>query len=591
MGKAQRYNMAIVGNCSYLAYIDVKASVKWLCWPRFDDSFVFGSLLDEERGGQFDVTPQAPFTSQQAYLNNTNVVVTTFQVNDDTFEVTDFAPRFGIHERYHKPTQFFRRIRPLKGTPRIRVSCRPRGHYGEVEAQALSGSNHISYTGLHTPLRLTTNLAKSYILTEKFFPLTEDVYLVMSCGEPFEAPLRDTFEEFLNRTTIYWRDWVKATYIPSIFQKELIRSALTLKIHQYEDTGAIIAAGTTSLPEAPGSGRNWDYRYCWIRDAYFSLAALNSLGHFTEGQRYANYILGLAEDYSELRPVYKIDGSSDMTEREIDLAGHHGEKPVRVGNQAHQQVQNDVYGQVLLSLVPLYIDARLDTENSPPIRLINDLLKAMELRLEDPDAGIWELRGIRHIHLATVLFHWAGAGAAIKIAQHKGEKEIGKRAQLLRQRAADLIEKCWRPHLGIYASHVDGDDLDAAGFLLLTMGYLAPSDPKAKSHLHGLAKGLMSPSGFIYRYRAHDDFGETHSSFLICQFWYAESLAVIGETAEAEKELHKILSTANHVGLMSEDVDATGQEQWGNFPQTYSHVGLINAACRLARRLDRAVFN
>ncbi len=587
MDEVHRYRYAIVGNCSYIAYITPETSLSWLCWPRPDDSFVFGQMLDEAGGGWFRLVPRGDYTSRQRYLTNTNVLSTTLEGEDWAMEVIDFAPRFAHHDRHFKPLQFFRVVRRLRGTPRLRVECRPRGQYGMATPTVLEGSNHLSYAGLHVPLRLTTNAPKTHVQHEREFALGEDLYFVLSCGEPFEAPLRETAESFLQKTIRYWRDWVKGTYVPPIFQEEMVRAALTLKIHQYEDTGAILAAGTTSLPEFPGHGRNWDYRYCWVRDTYFSLAALNGLGHFWEAEKYSQFLLGLTEDFRDLPPVFRLDGSREMPERVLGLPGYRGEGPVRVGNQAAEQIQTDVYAELVLSLEPLYNDARLAAlKTHPSLEVVQHLVSSMEATVRVPDAGIWEYRGRRGLHVGTTIFHWAGAVAAEKIARMHDDESLGKAARRVRDEAERVIESCWRPEPGVFASQVGSDDLDASAFLLVTMGYLRPDDPRARPHVENLAAGLRSPAGFIHRYRALDDFGETHASFLICHFWYAECLAMLGDLDASEAEIRRLLATANHVGLMSEDVDAVTGAQWGNFPQTYSHVGLINAVNRLARRRD-----
>lgn len=591
MNKAHRYNHAITGNCHYLAYIDDKSNVSWLCWPYMDSSFIFGSLLDQNRGGAFKILPASTFRTQQRYIENSAVIVTTFFCEDGDFEVIDFAPRFQIHDRYHRPLQFFRKIKRINGQPRIKIVCSPRGNYGELLPQITVGSNHINFKELHFPLRLTTNAAKSFILEERFFNLTEDIYLVLSGGEPFEAPLKETFEEFLYKTVRYWRGWVKDTSIPNIFQKEMIRSAITIKLHQYEDTGAIIASGTTSLPEYPGSGRNWDYRYCWLRDSYFSLGALNAMGHFEEAERYLHFINNILYDIAHLQPVYRINGESDITESEIPLNGYLDNKPVRIGNAAYMQKQFDSFGQVILSLMPLYMDERIiHREQMLSLEPITKLLKEIELRMEEPDAGIWEFRGKKQKHLETYIFHWAGAKAGQKIANYYKDSDLLNLASNVLHASEINIEKCYSSEFECYMSDQTQSIFDASAFLLITLNYLHPDDERTKKHFMRLQKELLTSEGMIYRYRAHDDFGETHATFLICTYWYIESLICLGFLDEAEKVLENITSHANHVGLLSEDLSSDDGSQWGNFPQTYSHVGLINSVVRLARKRDRLIF-
>lgn len=583
--------MAIVGNCHYIAYIDHESELTWMCWPYMDSSFVFGSLLDQERGGSFKVIPDSPFHTKQRYIENTAIVVTTFYCDDGDFEVIDFAPRFQMHDRYHKPLQFFRKIRRIKGQPRIKVSCDPRGNYGELHPKLSIGSNHINYSGLHFPLRLTTNAAKSYLTEGRVFSLTEDLYLIISGGDPFESPLKETFEEFYYKTTRYWQRWVKDTSIPGIFQKEMIRSAITIKLHQFEDTGAIIASGTTSLPEYPGAGRNWDYRYCWLRDSYFSLAAMNSLGHFEEAERYLHFINNILYDICNLQPVYKINGESQIPEREIPLKGYHENGPVRIGNAAFHQKQFDSFGQVILSLLPLYMDERiLHREHMLSLETITKLLNEIEVRIDEPDAGIWEFRGRKQKHLETYLFHWAGAKASLKIAKHYQDNDLEELATRILKLAEINIERCYSSEYECYMSDQTLHTFDASAFLLVILNYLHPDDPRTHKHFQRLQKELLSPEGMIYRYRIADDFGETHATFLICTYWYLESLICMGFLDEADVILKNIIVHANHVGLLSEDLSSEDGGQWGNFPQTYSHVGLINTVTRLARKKDKLIF-
>jgi GH15 family glucan-1,4-alpha-glucosidase len=592
MRKAHRYNLGIIGNCNYLAYIRDDSAVQWMCWPTMESSFVFGSLLDENKGGTFQVIPETKFTTSQRYIENTAIISTHFYCEDGEFEVIDFAPRFNHFNRQHRPLQFFRKIKRVVGQPKIKVICHPTGSYGEQTPQCFAGSNHISYRGLHLPLRLTTNASKTYLLEQRSFLLTQDLFLVLSGGEPFDAPLKETYEEFFYKTMTYWRRWVKDTYIPNIFQKELIRSAITIKIHQYEDTGAIIASGTTSLPEYPNSGRNWDYRYCWLRDSYFSLSALNSMGHFEEAEHYLQFIHNiLVKDVSKLQPMYRINGEGEIMEFELDLEGFMGNRPVRIGNAAYYQKQFDAFGQVILSLLPLYTDERIiHREHVINVDLIEKLLNEIEKVMDEPDSGTWELRGRKAKHLGTYIFHWAGAKASYKIAENNNIGHLKEYARKIIKLSEENIEACYSEEFECYMADQSREHFDATGFLLIIMNYLSHEDTRTHKHFQRLQKELLSPEGLIYRYRNQDDFGDTHACFLICCYWYIESLICLGFLKEAEDSLRNIIQHANHLGLLSEDLSSEDGGQWGNFPQTYSHVGLINAVCRLARKRDRMVF-
>lgn len=578
--------MGVVGNCSFIAYVDESASIRWLCWPRFDSASVFGSLLDEERGGTCAIIPAGDFHSRQYYIPNTNVLCTEFETVRGCFRVVDMAPRFLHFERMYRPLMLVRKIEILTGSPVFRVLCQPRFEYGQKEPMVRMGSNHIEYTGSQMPLRLTTDLPLTHILEGREIVGAHDRYLVLTYGPPLEAPLQSTAEEFLRKTSLYWQQWIKSSYIPDLYQEEVIRSALVLKMHQYEDTGGIIASGTTSLPEHHGSERTWDYRYCWFRDAYYTLKAFNEIGHFEELEKYFEYIQNiLAVNEDRIQPLYSISGRADLPEEHLPLSGYLGNQPVRVGNNACIQIQNDVYGQLLVSLLPLFADRRLMFKRNGSRDMILRLLFWIERTMEEPDAGLWEFRNIKAVHAYTMLFHWAGSKAAIKMGAALADLEIQNRASALAERASQQLEQCYNPRTGAYMQAIGSENFDASTLKLITMNYLDPSSERARRHLQHLEEHLRTDQGLFYRYVHPDDFGTPRSTFLICAFWYTDALAAVGRIADARRTLDGILTFRNELGIFSEDIGLDGS-QWGNYPQTYSHVGLINAAFRIARRLD-----
>jgi GH15 family glucan-1,4-alpha-glucosidase len=588
-----KYKYGLIGNCAYLALISTEADISWLCWPRFDSSFIFGNLLDEDDGGRFFIQPEwETYTSRQQYLTNTNILETTFDCDDGSFRVIDFAPRFYQYERYYKPLMLIRKIEPLKGNPRVRVSCSPKGNYGTITPKKVFGSNHIRYMGMEEQLRITTNIPLTFVDKEKAFVLDEPKYLILTWGVHLEAPLETTAESYLEKTIKYWRLWVRNTSIENFHQDAVIRSALTLKIHQYQDTGAIIAAPTTSLPEFPGSTRNWDFRYCWLRDATFTTKALNDLSHFSLLKDYAGFIqnIVLNED-RRIRPLYPIGIDYEPEERILPLKGYRGERPVRIGNQAYHHIQNDVYGQVLLTLLPLFSDRRLSKASNPTfITIVNHCLSMIEQTLDEPDNGLWEFRGISQLHCYTFLCHWAGSQAARKIGQSIGDEELVKKASALVEKSSEYIEACYDKEREVYTQAIDNPHLDASLLQLINMGYLAAGSERAKKHLIALEGELKTPTGLFYRYKHSDDFGEPKSTFLLCAFWYVEALARVGRLEEATSQFEQLLKHTNHLGLLSEDIQESTGSQWGNFPQTYCHVGLINAAFTIARKTDKPAY-
>ncbi len=587
-----QYQTGLIGNCSYLAHVHSNSNIAWLCWPRFDSSFIFGGMLDTEKGGEFSILPPGEFTSQQYYLENTNVLCTVISYEGNKYRITDFAPRFSQYERYYKPLMLIRKIEPIINSPRIKVKCEPVYNYGRSRYVAHRGSNHVEYEGEAENLRLTTNIPINYLFDEQYFVLNETKYLVLTYGEHLEAPLISSVENFLMQTIAYWRTWIKQSSIAQFHQDYVIRSALVLKIHQYEDTGAIIAASTTSLPESPGSGRNWDYRYCWLRDTFYVLTSLNHIGHFEELENYFSYITDISFD-NEIRyqPLYGIAGERKITEIELDLEGYLKNRPVRIGNQAHEHIQNDIYGQVLISLLPLYTDHRfVFSERKDSAKWIDYLLKRIEVTIDEKDAGIWEFRNIQNIHCYTNLFQWAGCSAAAKMARTIGNNDLEKKAIALQKKAATHIESCYDAHRKVYTHAANSPHLDASTLQLIMMNYLDPYSAKAKDHLKALEAVLKTENGLFYRYVHADDFGKPQSSFLICTFWYVEALASVGRMDDAITEFQSLLKYSNHLLLFSEDVDEITGSQWGNFPQAYSHVGLMNAAYRIAIKLDKPIF-
>lgn len=588
------YDFGLIGNCSFLALIGKDTNFEWMCLPRFDSSFVFGSLIGgAKKGGEFSVKPcNKDYKSVQKYVKNTNILCTTISESGHQYSVTDFAPRFMQLDRYYRPKMVIRKIEPLKGNPRVKVMCKPKSNYGKKDLKVETGSSHIRYSGLEENLRLTTNIPLSYIAEEKEFVLRETCYMILTYGVPLEGPIEETAESFLNRTIGYWQQWVKSTSIGNLYQSEVIRSALTLKICQYEDTGAIIASPTTSLPESPGSTRNWDYRYCWMRDTYYTLHAFNSVGHFEEMEKYFSFISNLPHpNGTRIQPLFGITGESKLTEIEHDLPGYLGNLPVRSGNDAYTHIQNDVYGQILMAVLPLYVDNRFgDHLDAQSLDLVDTLLEKIEATIDETDAGIWEFRNRSQRHAYSNLFQWAGCKAAALMAKKLDNVALEKKAELLAQKAQNHIESTYIEKQKAYGAAQEYGYMDASTLQLIILGYIPHNSDLAKNHLKALEKELKVNDGLFYRYRVDDDFGESHSTFLICGFWYAEALACVGRVDDARKAFEELITYSNSLGLLSEDVDPKDGSMWGNFPQAYSHVGLINAAARINNRLDTPGF-
>jgi GH15 family glucan-1,4-alpha-glucosidase len=573
-------DLGLIGNCQFSALVHNSGDVVWCCLPRFDSEPLFSTLLDSQDGGRFRVGPAAGECGTQRYLPSTNILETTFRTSTGAFRVIDFAPRFLQFGRAFRPTQLIRIIEPLESTPRISVVCQPKLGWSKELPRVVSGSHHLRFDGYASPLRLTTDLPLSY-LNGQPFTLTGRHYMILSWGAPVEEPLEPLCERFLNETTRYWQRWVMHCDIPPFFQQEVIRSALTLKLHCFEDTGAIIASMTTSIPESRGSGRTWDYRYCWLRDSYYVLNTFGLLGQFEEREQFVQYLLNVAGGAPgmNLAPLYRIDGSKDLEEKILDhWPGYNGEQPVRIGNGAALHSQNDIYGEMVLALTPIFMDERMSAERSPAaLRLIEGLARKAISLVGVPDAGIWEYRTEWKPQTFSSLMSWAGADRMAKIAAlHEPSlaAEFSSAADKIR---GEIIQHSWNAGKNSFVGHYCGEDLDASLLQMARLRFLPPTDARLSSTIDSIHKDLAR-DGWLQRYSLNDGFGKPSVAFVICTFWLIEALASAGRREEAREYFDKIHGALSPLGLLSEDFDPTEPRMWGNFPQTYSHVGLIHAA-------------
>jgi GH15 family glucan-1,4-alpha-glucosidase len=580
------YRYGLIGNCRLSALAGADGSIDWLCVPRPDSPPVFGRLLDPE-GGHFSISsadsPGRVKTAQQ-YLPNTNVLLTTaVSENGDSFRVTDFCPRFERHGRMYRPASVFRIVDPLAGTPSIRVSCHPVTGWDKAHAQPIRGNSHLRYDIRGDSLRLLTNMPLTSLQEERPFPLTDTVYFALTWGLGIEDDLVKVSREFLEQTTKFWRTWVKHCSIPVLHQEAVIRSALALKLHCYEETGAILAALTTSLPEEPGGSRNWDYRYCWLRDAYFSLTAFHNLGHFEEMEGFLKFLLniahGLDRSADRLSPVYSLSRDLPLPETEHpNWQGFLTSRPVRSHNQAAQHIQNDVYGEMLLTLAPIFFDDRfLDLRTREHVDLVARLAHVCARSIAQPDAGLWELRQGWQEHSFTNLMCWAGLDRTVRI----------RRAGFLQDLSLDLPSALVRSEQALWRAEKRGalrngpsdDSYDAALLQAAILGF--PHRGLCEATTLQIVRELQLSdrgikTGLFYRYLRKDDFGRPGAAFVMCSFWAAQALAKVGRLAHARSITAKVMGAANETGLFSEHF--LPQTQLGNFPQAYSHVGLINAA-------------
>jgi GH15 family glucan-1,4-alpha-glucosidase len=590
---ASNLDVAPIGNGRIAALINTQGRIVWWCFPRLDSDPVFSRLIagDEEKGF-CDVVLHGQTAAHAQYVRNTAIVETVLEdANGNAVRITDFAPRFLRFERAFHPAQIIRRIEPLRGLPRVSIRLRPTFNYGQPAECLAIGSNHMRYGGGANILRVTTDAPLSYIAHETPFALTSPVTLILGPDEPLEASVDSVAREFLERTRNYWITWVRGLGIPLEWQTAIIRAAITLKLCAFEETGAIIAAHTTSIPEAPGTQRNWDYRFCWLRDAYFVISALNRLGATKTMEAYLNYITTIAVDVDPpLQPVYGIIHNQPLDERiAADLAGFRAMGPVRVGNQASEQTQHDAYGSVILGSAHMFIDERLPGMGDAVLfRRLEPLgHQARRLYLE-PDAGPWEYRGRKRIHTHSATMCWV---ACDRLARLAGLLALDERAGYWRAHADkirnEILERAWSAKWGALAGALDHDDLDASALLVADLGLLPATDDRYRRTVQVISKEL-SRNGFVMRYTADDDFGAPETAFLVCQFWYADALASIGEKEKARDIFTDVLSRANSFGILSEDIHPGSGELWGNVPQTYCMAGIINTGMKLSRSWEDA---
>ena len=589
----QTLDLGVIGNGSFGALIDREGRVVWSCLPAFDGDPAFCALLSprDHEGGDLAVELEDFERSEQHYITNTAVLRTVLHDrNGGAVEVLDFAPRWKQNGRIYRPVSIIRRITPLAGSPRVRMRVRPLADWGARVPESTWGSNHMRWLLPGFTLRMTTDVPIRFVREQTVFVLREAVHMVLGPDEPLARSISGYVEEALGRTDAYWREWVRYLSIPLDWQDAVIRSAITLKLCQYEDSGAIIAAMTTSIPEAPGSARNWDYRYCWLRDAAFVVRALNRLGATRSMEEFLRYIYNIATHDGTLQPLYGIDFAEELEEVEVEsLAGYRGMGPVRRGNLAWVQKQHDVYGSVVLASTQLFFDQRLSHPGDASAFERLEPLGERAWALHDhPDAGLWEFRGRAEVHTYTAAMCWAACDRLGKIA---GQLGLDERASYWRQRAdaihATVIERAWRPDANHFSASFDSDYLDASLLLLADIGFLAPEDPRYVATVEAIGRDLRQ-GDVLFRYVAPDDFGEPETSFTICTFWYIDALAAIGREDEARAMFERLLARRNHLGLLSEDLAIDDGQAWGNFPQTYSHVGLIIAAMRLSRSWQEA---
>ena len=579
-----------IGNCQVSALIDRAGRIVWGCVPRVDGDPLFSSLVGGAAPdhGFWEIALEDAVAVEQSYRTNTPVLVTRqTDAAGNAIEVIDFCPRFARLGRMYRPTAYVRIVRPVAGSPRIRVRLRPTCGWGGACDRRIGGTNHIRFTTDSMTLRLTTTAPVGMVAEERVFRVEHPLHFFLGPDESFSSDVATALEEMLAQTVADWREWVRGLAVPLEWQEVVIRSAITLKLCQHEETGAIVAALTTSIPEHAGSQRNWDYRFCWIRDAYYTVQALNRLGALDVLEGYLVYLRNIVDSArgGHIQPLYGVLGEATLEERFApDLPGYRGMGPVRVGNQAYEQVQHDAYGQIVLSSTQAFFDQRLLRRGTPEdFAALERVGERAWSHHDQPDAGLWELRTRQSVHTYSSAMCWAACDRLANIAERLRLPERRAFWQDRAERIRARIEAAaWRPETNRMSATFSGDDLDASLIQLLDLRFLAPDDPRFIGTLTAVEAGLRRGSTML-RYDTEDDFGLPETAFNVCTFWLIEALHLTGRTADARALFEEMLGKCTAAGLLSEDIDPGTGELWGNYPQTYSLVGMINCAALLSK--------
>jgi GH15 family glucan-1,4-alpha-glucosidase len=585
----QDLNYGIVGNCRSAALVSEDATLEWLCLPDFSSSSVFAKILDRERGGHFslDAGPEAEI--DQKYIHHTCILQTRFRTPDGEFEVLDFMPRYKDEQRHYIcPPDFVRYIRHISGSAEVRFDYKPGLAYARYPTHTDSQKNYIkswSSNGKYESIYLYTNVPHDTVIDSKSFRIEEDCFFVISYHQKLLRQDIETVHLDLQRTRVYWLEWVQRTVRYKQYRETIIRSALTLKLLSFQESGAILAAITTSLPEHIGGTRNWDYRFCWIRDASMIITVLTSTGHYNVAERFLRFILDVIPYKDEkVQVMYGIRGEKRLTEKELSwLSGFENSRPVRIGNAAYHQKQNDIYGVLLDVIYKAFKLFSNDIVRGEELWTIaRTLVRSVEKNWKKPDRGIWEYRSQNRHFVFSKVLSWVAMDRGVKLAELLERHEYAERWAPVRNAIRrDIMKKGWNRELGAFTQAYNNTSMDAANLLMASYEFIDPKDPKFISTVDKTQKALTR-NGLMYRYKNEDDFGKPQSAFTICSFWMVKALCQTGRQKEAHQLFKQLISYSNHLGLFSEDMDFESKRLLGNFPQGYSHLSLIDAAITLS---------
>lgn len=589
--------LGVIGNSALAALVTAQGAITWLCMPRMDGDPVFCSLLSPVAGpheGEWSIRLIDQVASSQRYIRNTAILETVLtDAAGNSLKITDFAPRFHQDGRIFRGLNIIRLVEVSAGTPRVVVRIRPRAGYGAHPAARRRGSNHLRFVAGEEVMRLTTDAPIDYIDHETPFLVEKPFAMVLGPDESLSDNAMAISRRFLRDTKDYWQNWSRALALPPDYQQLTIRAAITLKLCSYEDTGAIMAALTTSIPEYGDTGRTWDYRFCWLRDSYFTVQALNSLNATHTMERYLQYVSNLVASAPDglLQPLFGLGCETQVDEYIVpDLAGYRGLGPVRRGNGAWTQIQNDGYGSVIMAVTQAFFDERLPSLGGVDLfHRLEQVGREAAKRWNQPDAGLWEFRTRSEVHTHSAVMCWAACDRLARIAAHLGlAPEQAQWSATAARIHAEICERGWNDSRGCFVASFGGEDVDASLLLMAQTGFLHPRDPRFTATLAACERDLRE-GNHLYRYRRPDDFGAPETAFSACTFWLIDALLRSGRKEEAREIFDDIRARCTPLGLLSEGVHTQSGELWGNFPQTYSMVGLINASVALSRSWEEVL--
>ena len=585
----------VIGDLHTAALVSKHGGIDWLCFPRLDSPSVFAGLLDAERGGSFSIAPFEPYESEQRYVPETNLLETRFQTANGTAVLTDFMPVEEVDHEEYAFQELHRVLTVQQGRVEGTAEFAPRFDYARVPPTLTRLEHGVHAHGAGHDLILSSDAP---------FEIEDDVALAdwsLTAGQRVRFVLRygteyvrrpDVYmtDEKVAMTTLFWKSWVRRITYAGRWRDQVLRSALALKLLIYSPTGALAAAATTSLPETRGGVRNWDYRYSWVRDSAYAMLAFHGLGFTREARRYLRWLRrllrGLTRDVRELRVLYGLEGETDLAEIELPhLRGYLDSRPVRLGNAAIDQVQQDVYGSLVAAIYEAY---RLP-EGFPDEawRTVRALAEHIVQTWERPDQGIWEIRGPPQRHTHSAVMSWVALDRALRIAETRLQGEYWERWGRERDRIhATVLEQAWNPKLQAFTQTLGGSDLDASVLVIPLVGFLPPDDPRVLATLKALDQEL-GEGPFLYRYRNDDGLPGREGAFLLCSFWMVHALALAGRLEDAQRRFDALSNLAGTLGLFSEEVDPRTNTALGNFPQALTHLAHINAALALYAALER----